>query len=107
MATINDLSFQQHPCGEGFEAQIMFDNGHPLLVVCGPAVYNRDGADTEVRANALDYTSFEMLYANPAQTEFTSADWEGPVTAAQVNARLAEVEAFAVYEGGPSGGTGE
>ena len=48
-----------------------------------------------------------MLYANPALSEFTSADWEGPVTAAQVNAKLAEVEAFATYEGGDTGGSGE
>ena len=104
--TLADLNFKQHPSGLGFEAGAFFENGHQLLIVCGPAVYVTEGADIEIKQNALDYTTFQYLYVGPFYEGRSIEDWIGPLDADAINAKLAEVEDFAPVATDPPGGQG-
>jgi hypothetical protein len=100
MATLTDIQFEQHPCGEGFEGQISFENNWAMMVVCGPAVYHREGADLEAKASAGEYTTFEyfIIQHMDGAPEPIEENWVGPVSAAQLNTVIAEVEGRAFYE---------
>ena len=102
MNTFNDIPFKQHPCGEGFEGEIIFPNNRSLVVVCGIAVYNREGADVEAKANAADYTTFQYLVTDPDTEIYANELWVGPVSKAVLEAKISEVAALPVQ-----GGAGE
>ena len=104
--TINDISFRAHGCGIGFESETIFENNHRILIVCGPAVYNREGADTEDRPSALQYTTFEYQYINPTLLP-ELGPWTGPVDLAGINAKIAEVKALPLAPEPGQGGNGE
>lgn len=104
--TLADLTFQQHPSGVGFEARTNFQNGHQLLIVCGPSVYVTEGADIEIKQNALDYTTFQYLYIGPFYEGRSIEDWMGPLGPDAINEKIAEVEEFPEVATEPPGGMG-
>ena len=92
--TLNNIEFNQHPSGVGFQGELVLGGWYSINVICGPSVYTQEGADVAEKANALDYTTFEYLQTTPETTgPTTSSDWVGPVTAAQLNQVIAEMEA--------------
>ena len=107
MTTVNDLIFEVHPDGNGFESQKAFDNNHVISVVCGPPCYNlRFNGDVEPKENALDYTTFEYYIWIPGFNNGPEPqDWKQAVSIEALNLVLLNTAAREYLEAS-GGGTG-
>ena len=98
--TFQEIDFTTHPSGLGFQANCSFDNGYQLIVHCGFSY--KEGADTESRSNAGDYTTFEYITVHPVDpTELGPENWVGPVSQSGLMEAIEET-----YDLDRLGGTG-
>lgn len=107
MTTFEDIVWEQHPSGLGFQAELDPGNNFKALIVCGPAVYGKTNADIEEKASAADYTTFEFWIAKPLDyLPPEEQNWVGPVNREQLMGFIADLYSWPWVDGWNPGGMG-